>query len=80
MCMWKVLEWSGQNEYLSVQKKIWKLQGSNEVAGYIRQVSNFWQVTNLKGALRFILVVYIRLESVVPLSLSLYFLDTVRQD
>jgi vitellogenic carboxypeptidase-like protein len=45
----QVLQWSGQKEYLSVQKKIWKVKGSDEVAGYIRQVSNFWQVV-VRGA------------------------------
>lgn len=45
----QVLEWSGQKEYLAAQKKIWKIAGSNEVAGYIRQVNDFWQVI-VRGA------------------------------
>jgi vitellogenic carboxypeptidase-like protein len=45
----QVLQWSGLKEYLSVEKKIWKVPGSSEVAGYIRRVSNFWQVV-VRGA------------------------------
>ncbi|CAI8039763.1 Probable serine carboxypeptidase CPVL, partial [Geodia barretti] len=40
----QVLQWSGQKDYLAVKKEVWKTEGSSEVAGYIRHVSNFWQV------------------------------------
>jgi vitellogenic carboxypeptidase-like protein len=45
----QVLQWSGQKDYLSVKKEVWKIEGSSEVAGYIRHVSNFWQVV-VRGA------------------------------
>ena len=40
----QVLEWSGQKDYLQVERKIWRI--GDDVAGYVRQVGKFMQVYN----------------------------------
>ena len=39
--LWR-LSWSGQKDYLQVDRKIWRI--GNDVAGYVRQVGKFMQV------------------------------------
>lgn len=41
----QVLEWSGKSKYLEAEKKVWKI--GTEVAGYIRMVDNFYQVSTV---------------------------------
>ena len=37
--------WSGKKQYLQADKLIWRVNPSDtEVAGYVRQVNNFYQV------------------------------------
>ena len=36
------LKWSGQKDYLQVDRKIWRI--GDDVAGYVRQVGKFMQV------------------------------------
>lgn len=43
----QVLEWSGKSEYLKAEKKIWKI--GTDVAGYVRAVKNFYQVSSYIG-------------------------------
>ena len=38
----QVLKWSGQGDYLKVDRTIWRI--GDEVAGYVRQVGKFMQV------------------------------------
>lgn len=39
------LVWSGQNDYLSASKLIWKVESTDQqVAGYVRQADNFTQI------------------------------------
>ena len=38
----QVLEWSGKNEYLKTDRKVWKI--GEDLAGYVRSVKNFYQV------------------------------------
>ena len=41
-----VLEWSGADEYKKAERKPWKLYSSDtEVAGYVRRVGKFRQVS-----------------------------------
>ena len=39
----QVLKWSGQGDYLKVDRTIWKI--GDEVAGYVRHVGKFMQVS-----------------------------------
>ena len=39
----QVLKWSGQSEYLKADKKVWKID--DDVAGYVRAVNSFYQVS-----------------------------------
>lgn len=41
------INWSGKDEYLSAEKKIWKVDG--EVAGYVRGAKNLTQLVILKA-------------------------------
>ncbi|KAL3831836.1 hypothetical protein ACJMK2_023536 [Sinanodonta woodiana] len=44
------IPWSGQDMYRTVDRKIWKMNPNDtEVAGYVRQVKNFYQVI-VRGA------------------------------
>ncbi|XP_054419915.1 probable serine carboxypeptidase CPVL [Pteronotus mesoamericanus] len=39
------INWKGAQEYKKAERKVWKLfKSDNEVAGYVRQVGNFYQV------------------------------------
>ncbi|XP_069853330.1 probable serine carboxypeptidase CPVL [Dipodomys merriami] len=39
------MNWKGSKKYNNVQKKVWKIfQSDNEVAGYVREVDDFYQV------------------------------------
>ena len=39
------VEWSGQEDYKKAGKLIWRVNpGDKEVAGYVRQVNDFYQV------------------------------------
>ena len=38
----QVLKWSGQQQYLAADRKVWKI--GDDVAGYVRQVGRFMQV------------------------------------
>ena len=48
----QVLKWSGQKEYLQVERKIWRI--GDDVAGYVRRVGKFMQVRILLVADRFL--------------------------
>ena len=39
----QVLKWSGQKDYLQVERTIWRI--GDDVAGYVRQVGKFMQVS-----------------------------------
>lgn len=40
--------WSGAQKYLEAERMIWKVNPSDrEVAGYVRQVNNFYQVRSI---------------------------------
>ncbi|XP_022090737.1 probable serine carboxypeptidase CPVL isoform X2 [Acanthaster planci] len=41
------LEWKGMAEYIFAERKIWKVQGDTEVAGYAKKVQNLQQVSHL---------------------------------
>ena len=41
----QVLEWTGQKEYKQVERTIWRI--GEEVAGYVRQVGKFMQVSGV---------------------------------
>ena len=41
------LVWSGQKDYLQVDRKIWRI--GDDVAGYVRQVGKFMQVCECNG-------------------------------
>ena len=38
----QVLPWSGQKDYLKVERSIWRI--GDDLAGYVRQVDKFMQV------------------------------------
>ena len=42
----QVLDWTGKEDYLKAQKKVWKI--GDDVAGYIRAVGNFYQVNGIE--------------------------------
>ena len=43
------LKWKYQDEYKSCKKQVWKVRSSDrEVAGYVRHVRNFYQVSPAK--------------------------------
>ena len=43
--MMQTVEWDHQDEYLKANRSIWKLNPDDiDVAGYVRQVRNFYQV------------------------------------
>ena len=39
----QVLQWSGLQQYLAADRKVWKI--GDDVAGYVRQVGGFMQVS-----------------------------------
>ena len=39
----QVLKWSGQQQYLTADRTVWKI--GDDVAGYVRQVGGFMQVS-----------------------------------
>ena len=42
------LQWKYQDEYKSCKKQVWKVrQSDTEVAGYVRHVQNFCQVSDV---------------------------------
>ena len=41
----QVLQWSGLSEYLKAKRKVWMI--GEDVAGYVRAVNNFYQVSDV---------------------------------
>ena len=45
------VDWSGQEAYKNADRLVWKINPSDtEVAGYVRIVKNFYQVSNWMNA------------------------------
>ncbi len=47
----QVLQWSGQSDFLKAERKLWRI--GEDVAGYVRAVNNFYQVSTYRLGQRY---------------------------